>query len=201
MTDDKDNYLADLTTAPIFDDSVFLTEALKLPDCQNEDLLDAHVILAAEGAGIQDPYRFLCPDLVDISTAVSTLTVSSAHRSSMSIHSRETQSTGITSHPSRTSKDSHGLEGSPVPRAAQLARASVSSDDHYDVVMNRFRPSARHRPPSSTVSATNPVFSAPSSPAKPTPRKQKRTSRHALFSMFRRDSRCVFGLGILKTLH
>lgn len=191
MPDGGSDYLADLTTAPIFDDAVYLSEALNLSESQNEDDLDTQLALSARESGIEDPYRFLCPDAHDISTAVSTMTISSEHRSSMSIHSRETQSTGATSHPSRTSKDNPYMEGPLTLRTPPLTRVSLSSDDYYDAMMSRLRPNARHRTSSSTVSGANSIFSNSSSFLQPTPRKQKRASGLGLFSMFRKDSRCV----------
>jgi hypothetical protein len=48
-----------LSTAPIFDDAVYLSEALGLPVNQSEDDLDAELALLARESGIQDPYRFI----------------------------------------------------------------------------------------------------------------------------------------------
>jgi hypothetical protein len=111
----------------------------------------------------------------------------------MSIHSRETQSTGITSHPSRTSKDIPVLDSSPALRIAPPGRSSLSTDDYYGAVRNRFLSSTRHRT-SYSVSCAPTVH--PSSPPvfMPTNRKQKRGS-YGLFSMFRKDSRYVLLLG------
>lgn len=183
MADPAPDYLADLTTAPIFDEDVYRSEALNLPESETEDQLDAQLALEARNAGIQDPDHFLYPDVHDISTAVSTMTVSSAPRSSMSIHSRETQSTGITSHPSRTSRDYPYVESAPALRPGLLPRMSMSSDDYYDSMMGRFRSNARHR---ASHSLSGPSSLAPPKPA--TPRKHKRSSGYGLFSMFRRDS-------------
>lgn len=191
--------LADLGTALIFDDHIYLTEALHLPTQSTDDDVDSLLALQAREAGIEDPYRFLCPDVNDVSTAMSTVTLSSEQRSSMSIHSRETQSTAWTSQPSRTSRDhpyaDAPISASPILRSPQpppFARASLSLDS-YDSVMDRFRPaSVRHRDSSSTFSVTNSVRSTGSSSLpKLTPRKHKRASQ--LFAMFRRDSRCVLG--------
>jgi hypothetical protein len=192
MSDPTADYLADLTTAPIFDDAIFVSEALKLPHGQDEDDLDARLAVSARESGIENPYRFLCPDAIDISTAMSTMTVSTGHRSSLSVHSRETWSTGVTSHQSRTSRDTPYVETSPVVRMPPPPRPSLSSEDYYEAMIRRFRPNVRHRPSSSTVSGATCVLSTPSSPPLPTPRKQKRASGLSLFSMFRKDSRWVW---------
>lgn len=189
MLDRGGDCFADLTIAPIFEESLYLSEALLLPVNENEDDLDAQLAVCARESGIEDPYRYLCPDAHDISTSMSTMSLQSEHRSSMSIHSRETQSTGFTSQPSRTSRDNTFVEQSQVLRTPPpLARASLSLD-HYDSVMHRFRPGVRHRHSSSTYSAANSVLSSASSARKPAVRKHKRGS--GLFSMFRKDSRCV----------
>ncbi|KAF2795512.1 hypothetical protein K505DRAFT_273099 [Melanomma pulvis-pyrius CBS 109.77] len=191
MSEPGGDYLADLSTAPIFHDAIYLSEALGLPEGQDEDSVDAHLAMSARESGIEDPYRLLCPDLHDISTSLSTMTVASDLRSSMSIHSRETQSTGITSHPSRTSKDNGYMESTLILRTLpppSPMRGSTSFEC-YDTVLDRFRPSARHRPSSSTYSASranSALSSAPSALPKPIPRKHKRAS--SLFSMFRKDS-------------
>lgn len=197
---DAGDYFSDLTTAPIFDDAVYQLEALCLPDGQNEEDLDEQLAISAREAGIDDPYRFLCaegpdsdPDR-DLSTAVSTLTVSSERASSMSVHSRETQSTGATSYPSRTSKDQvHSDQSSTLRSPPPLTRGSFSLDS-YDAVMDRFRPTIRHRYSTSNASGTNSLRSTASSLPKPspTPRKQKRTS--GLFAMFRRDTRFAWSV-------
>jgi hypothetical protein len=49
------------STAPIFDDAVYLSEALGLPVNQNEDDVDAELALLARESGIHDPYRFIAP--------------------------------------------------------------------------------------------------------------------------------------------
>lgn len=175
------DYLADLTTVPIFDDVVYRREALCLAEDETEDQLDAQLAAAAHTAGIDDANRFLCPDVHDVSTAVSTMTLSSAPRSSMSTHSRETQSTGMTSHPSRTSRDYQFGDGGAMIRPALVPRMSTSSDDS---MMARLRYSVRHRT-SSSLSGSSSV-TPPETPS----RKQKRSS--GLFSMFRKDSRCVW---------
>jgi hypothetical protein len=193
--------LTDLTTAPIFDPAVYLFEALGLPEGQNEDDVEAHLSISARESGIEDPYRFLCPDLHDISTSISTLTVASESRSSMSMHSRETQSTGITSHPSRTSRDIPFMESTPAlrmqltpttPTTPTFSSRGSTSFDCYDTVLDRHRPSVRHRPSSSQFSnprthsaLSSSALSSSYALAKPARRKHKRKS--GLFSIFRKD--------------
>jgi hypothetical protein len=183
--------LAGLTTAALFDDAVYQSEALRLADDQNEDDIDAQLAVAARDAGIEDPYRFLNPEAHDVSAAVSTMTISSAPRSSMSIHSRDTQSTSVTSHhsASRTSRDISFMESSPVFRAPSIVRASHSMDS-YDSGIYSLQPSMRPKPFTSTVPGAT-TFPATSSPLKPTPRKVKRSSGLGLFSIFRKESRYV----------
>jgi hypothetical protein len=192
------DYLAGLTTDPIFDDAVYLSEALGLPSGQTEEDIEAHLFISARESGIEHPYRFLCPELHDISTAISTFTAASDPRSSMSIHSRETQSTGITSHPSRTSKDNPYMESTSAvrtpstPTTPAISSRGSTSFDCYDTVLDRFRPSIRHRLSSSQSSNTrthsarsNSALSSSYALPKPTPPKVKRKS--GLFSMFRKD--------------
>jgi hypothetical protein len=197
MPDAGGDYLVDLTSAPIFEDDVYNSEVLALPAGQNEDDVDSQLAVSARESGIEDPYRILCPGVHDVSIAMSTMSVSSEHRSSMSIHSRETQSTGFTSHPSRTSKDTPYMEGSTVPRTLPVAPGVVSADDYYDTMMRRFRPSYQQRTSSSTASGAHSVTSNASTSRKPTTRKQKRASGLGLFSMFRKDSRCVCCICVL----
>jgi hypothetical protein len=125
MPESQEDDSGALSTAPIFDDTVYLSEALGLPIGQTEDDVDAELALLATESGIQDPYLFLCPPQ-DISRALSTVTLDSDHRSSLSIHSQETQSTSFTSAPSRTSKDqANHIERLPVMRTPpRVARAS-----------------------------------------------------------------------------
>lgn len=178
--------VAGLTTAPVFDDAVYLSEALLLPVNENEDDLDSQLAVSARESGIDDPYRYLCPDIHDISTSMSTVSLYSEQRSSMSIDSRDT---GFSSQPSRTSRENPRMEPSPVLRKARpLPRASLSLD-HYDTVVEKHRPNVRHRHSSSTFSAANSVLSNSLPPRKSTGRKYKRGS--GLFSMFRKDPRCV----------
>ncbi|KAF2653573.1 hypothetical protein K491DRAFT_780242 [Lophiostoma macrostomum CBS 122681] len=188
MPDEGGDYLVDLTSAPIFEEALWLSEALHLVSTQTEDDLDSQLAVSARESGIEDPYRILCPGVHDVSTALSTMTVSSEHRSSMSIHSRESQSTGFTSHPSRTSKDSPYVEGSTVPRTSPTAPGTLSADDYYDTMMRRFRPSYQQRTSASSTSGVHSVVSNVSSSRKPNTRKQKRATGLGLFSMFRKDS-------------
>lgn len=185
------DYLADLTTEPIFDHVVFSSEALNLLNGQTEENLEFELVAAARDVGIEDPYRFLdipANNASNVANDTASTTVSSLHRSSMSIHSRDTQSTGVTSPLSRTSKDISALDSLATLRISP--RISVSSDDGYDNMMRRFRYNARHRT-SSNVSDVPSVSSLSSSQSKSTPRKQKRNS---LFAMFRKDSRYARGL-------
>jgi hypothetical protein len=179
------DFFADLTTAPIFDDATYLSEALLLPVNENEDDLDTQLALSARESGIEDPYRFLCPDAHHISASMSTTSLQSEQRSSMSIHSRETQSTNFTSPTSRTSRDNHYVEQVPALQSPPLTRASLSLD--YDCAMDRPRPNVRHSLSSSGFSAANSILSTTSSARKPSTRKHKRGS--ALFSVFRKELR------------
>jgi hypothetical protein len=93
-----------------------------------------------------------------------------------------------------------------TPTTPTFSSRGSTSFDCYDTVLERHRPSVRHRPSSSQFS--NPrTHSALSSSAlsssyalpKPTPRKPKRKS--GLFSMFRRDDGWVHVLDISETSH
>lgn len=160
--EDGDGYFAELTTVPIFDDAIYQTEGLELPEWEGEHVLDEQLSASAHACGIDDPDRYLCPETYDISTAISTLTVDSARASSISVHSRETQSTGMTSHPSRTSRDHSYVEPhSPMLRTPPASRGLYSND--YDSVMDRFRPQIGHSHSSSNTSYTNSMLSAASS--------------------------------------
>jgi hypothetical protein len=176
---------AALSTAPIFDDAVYLSEALGLPVTQSEDDLDAELALLARESGIE-PYHFLCPPPPhDNSRALSTITVDSDRSS---IHSQETQSTGFTSAPSRTSKDHmHVKERSPARRLhPQLARASLLVENYGHGQNISPVPPGEPRRSASTLSVAQSVLSNSSSVQQP-PRRKKRGS--ALFAMFRKDSR------------
>ncbi|KAF1842353.1 uncharacterized protein K460DRAFT_358972 [Cucurbitaria berberidis CBS 394.84] len=174
-----------LGTALIFADAVYLSEALNLPVNQNEDDVDAELALLARESGIQDPYRFLCP-VQDISRALSTLTVDSDHRSSMSIHSQETQSTSFTSAPSRTSRDQiYSPDRSPAQRVPpKLARTSLSVDK-YDQAMEGQVPGSQQRHSTSTLSVAPSTLSSASSLQSRAPRRKRGSG---LFAMFRKDS-------------
>ncbi|OCL07209.1 hypothetical protein AOQ84DRAFT_62801 [Glonium stellatum] len=175
--------LADLSSSLLFDDAVYRREALGLPVEQTEDELDERIAIEARESGIEDPYRCFTPELHDLSTAISTLTVSSAYRSSMSIHSRESHSTGFTSDPSRTSKDQH-LDSPSASRSHQLPRTSLSLEN-YDSLLERFRPSMRHSRSSSTASTAGSasLFSTSKKPGASVKRKRG----PSLLSMFRRE--------------
>lgn len=189
MPESRGDFFADITTAPIFDDALYLSEALLLPVNENEDDLDIRLAVSAREAGIEDPYSILCPETANISTSMSTMSLQSEQRSSVSVHSRDTQSTSFTSQPSRTSRDHAYAEQTPARRTPPpLSRGSLSLD-HYDIVMDRFRPNVRHRHSSSAFSASNSILSNASSSRKPATRKHKRGS--GLFSMFRKESRYV----------
>ncbi|KAF2275077.1 uncharacterized protein EI97DRAFT_451300 [Westerdykella ornata] len=186
MPDDAGDILAELTTAPIFDDAVYLSEVLELPANETEDDLEARLAALARKAGIEDPYRFLCAETQQTAIEDSATSASSAHRSSLSLYSRDTQSTGVTSHLSRASRDLPGppLEGVLTIRASSHApRSSFSSLDYYDSMMERFRSNARHQ---SSASAPDAIPYGSSVSPKLAPRKLKRAS--GLFSIFRKDS-------------
>ncbi|KNG47413.1 e3 ubiquitin-protein ligase-like protein [Stemphylium lycopersici] len=179
--------MADLVwdqTAPIFDDAVYLAEALRLPINQNEDDLDAELALQARESGIHDPYRFVPPPKT-ISRAISTMTLDSDQRSSRSIHSQETQSTSFTSAPSRTSRDHVYSTDHPTAKRAPptLTRPSHSLDNCQKAI-DCPESGIRSRQ-SSTLSVAPSVISTASSSQQAQPRK-KRAS--AIFSLFRRDS-------------
>ncbi|KAF2196062.1 hypothetical protein GQ43DRAFT_476657 [Delitschia confertaspora ATCC 74209] len=187
MSETGGDDLSNLTTAAIFDDAVYHTEALRLTEFQHEDALDEHLALAAREAGIEDLYSYLCPKTPDISAAMSTMTVSSVHRSSLSIHSHDTQSTGVTSHLSRMSKDTFYKDQLSPAHSLPLPRMS-SSLEYSDLVLQRFRPAGGLRYSSSNASRSGSIFSDVSSLPTPTLPKQKRTKTTGMFSMFRRNS-------------
>jgi hypothetical protein len=170
-----------LTTAAIFDDAVYASEALDLPAHQTEDDFDAELALLARESGIQDPYQFLSSPR-DVSRALSTMTLDSDHRSSMSVHSQETQSTSFTSAPSRTSRDQiQHSDRSPAPRTppkVALAPHDETAGAPVAVVEQRLS--------SSTLSTSQSVLSDSSASSTPVRRKKRGSG---LFGMFRRDSR------------
>ncbi|KAG9187639.1 hypothetical protein G6011_05510 [Alternaria panax] len=173
-----------LGTAPIFDDAVYLSEALGLPIDQNEDHLDAELALLARESGIPDPYRFVPPPKT-ISRAISTTTLDSDQTSSRSVHSQETQSTSFTLAPSRTSRDhlfsSDGSTTKRVPPTPPQAASIVESPQQ----VTKDPASDFKSRQSSTLSITPSVVSSSASSWQAQSRK-KRTS--AIFSLFRRDS-------------
>ncbi|CAG5178249.1 uncharacterized protein ALTATR162_LOCUS8606 [Alternaria atra] len=173
-----------LGTAPIFDDTVYLSEALGLPIDQNEDHLDAELALLARESGVPDPYRFVPPPET-ISRAISTMTLDSDQRSSRSIHSQETQSTSFTSAPSRTSRDHlFSSDGSTTKRVPPTLRRAASIVENSQKGTERPESNFESRQ-SSTLSITPSLVSNSASSWQAQARK-KRSS--AIFSMFRRDS-------------
>ncbi|KAI4620599.1 uncharacterized protein J4E87_007287 [Alternaria ethzedia] len=173
-----------LGTAPIFDDAIYLAEALGLPMNQNEDHLDAEVALLARESGVPDSYRFVPPPET-ISRAISTMTLDSDQRSSRSIHSQETQSTSFTSAPSRTSRDLIFSTDGSTTRRAPPARSQITSPveksrDFVDRPESDFQ--SRQ---SSTLSITPSAISSSASSQQAQPRKKRGS---VIFSMFRRDS-------------
>ncbi|KAI8937779.1 hypothetical protein NX059_005478 [Plenodomus lindquistii] len=190
MSDPTWNNSMALTTALIFDDSIFLSEALGLPVTQNEDDVDAELALRATASGIQDPYRFLCPPQY-ISRALSTMTAESANRSSVSLHSRETESTSFTSAPSRTSRDHlYSTDWSPARRRLpRSARASISVEQHAPTPrtsMSRPKAVTTTSSPSVTQSALSSASSLQQQQQQQQQPRKKRASN--LFSLFRKDS-------------
>ncbi|KAF2823595.1 hypothetical protein CC86DRAFT_299039 [Ophiobolus disseminans] len=179
-----DDHVA-LSTATIFEDAVYLSEALSLPVDQTEDDIDAELVLLAQESGIQDPDQFLYPPL-DISRALSTVTLDSDHRSSISVHSQETQSTSVTSAPSRTSRDQiYRSERSPPQRMPpRPARASLTIE-HPTLAINALASDAKETPSRSTSSVSGPILSSSSSSTGPAPRRKRGSG---LFNMFRKDS-------------
>lgn len=180
MTDAGGDSLADFTTAPIFDERLYFSEALLRQHGETDEHVDAQLTAAAKESGIEDPDLFLIPRpaVLDISTALSTTSLHSEQRSSVSVHSRETQSTTYTSLPSRSSRDKSPMSRMPPP----LVRASFSLDRN-DAVPETPRGAMRHRHSTSGYSSSPSLQSVQSQSG----RKQKRAS--ALFSMFRKEQR------------
>lgn len=186
MTDQTRDEQGTLRTATIFDEAIYLSEALNLPVNQNEEDVDAELALLARESGIQDPYRYLPPR--EISRALSTVTLDSDHRSSMSIHSQETRSTSFTSAPSRTSRDQlYNSEWHPIQRPTpRPARASDSIDGHdaaATVTPTFVHPNFSDSSPSIAPSVVSDHSSASSST--PAPRRK----RGSIFGVFRKNSR------------
>lgn len=177
---------ATLSTATLFDDAVYFSEALNLPLNQNEEDLWNELTMRAREAGIEDPYRFLCaPAAQNISSAISsTSTGNSEHTSSASIRSQETQCTGVTS-TSRASRASRDQAYYSEPQSAQrtpakLAQNSLSVDNVGAVFVSL---SFRQRHSTSSVPRSRPLIPAP----------RRSSMRHqrtlGLFAMFRKGSR------------
>ncbi|KAF2643391.1 hypothetical protein P280DRAFT_251744 [Massarina eburnea CBS 473.64] len=100
------DYFADLTTEPIFDHVVYNAEALLLPVNEDEDHLDNQLAIAAQESGVENPFTFLGPKMAGVLTSTA-MSLESEQGSAASIRSQETQSTGVTSQPSRRqSRDS-----------------------------------------------------------------------------------------------
>ncbi|KAF2856914.1 hypothetical protein T440DRAFT_494674 [Plenodomus tracheiphilus IPT5] len=186
MPDPTCNHAMPLTSALVFDDGVYLSEALGLPVNQNEDHVEAELALLATESGIQDPYRFLCPPQY-ISRALSTMTAESDHASSLSVHSQETESTSFTSAPSRTSRDHlYSKERSPARRVPlRPARASMTVGQRGPMTQD-----SMSRPKSAHAKSMSSVIQSALSSTSSLPQQQPRRKRAShLFSLFRRDSR------------
>ncbi|KAH4298871.1 hypothetical protein HBH64_017560 [Parastagonospora nodorum] len=170
-----------LPTAAIFDDAVYCAEALQLPADQTEDSVDRELALLAEESGIQEPCNFLYVPH-DISRALSTVTLDTDTRSSISVRSQETQSTSFTSAPSRTSKDQvQNSERMPVMRSPpQHARASPMVEQP-DLLLDTSPTAITPRFSSSNLSVSKSVLSDSSSSSNPNQRK-KRAGLLGLFS-------------------
>lgn len=185
-----------LTTAAIFDDAIYLSEALSLAANQSEDDYDADLALLASESGVEDPYRFLSSPH-DISRALSTVTLDSDHRSSMSVHSQETQSTSFTSAPSRTSRDQiHTSERSPAPRTPPKVAQALATVEHHDQTIDAPLSNVKERHSSSTLSVSRSALSDSSSSSNPAPRRKRGSG---LFGLFRKDSRYLYTIRV--TVH
>jgi hypothetical protein len=175
-----------LTAATIFDDAVYCLEALSLPVNKSEDDIEAELVLLAQECGVQDPCRLLCPPQ-DISRALSTITLDSDPRSSDSIHSQETQSTGVTSAPSRTSRDQlYPNERPPAQRCPLVLVRPPAAVEKVDLANDALPSGVKERPSSSTLSVSRSVLSSSSSSTAPASRRKRASG---LFGMFRKDSR------------
>lgn len=178
-----------LTTATIFDDAVYCAEALRLPPNQSEDGIDRELALLAEESGIQEPWKILCLPR-DVSRALSTVTMDSDPRSSISVHSQETQSTSFTSAPSRTSRDHvQNTEHLPVMRTPPKPAPTSPTIEHQDPPLEASPTRATQRPSSSTLSVSQSVLSDSSSSSNLVSWK-KRAGLRGLFS--RKNSRYMF---------
>ncbi|EMD89732.1 hypothetical protein COCHEDRAFT_1031129 [Bipolaris maydis C5] len=181
-----------LTTAPIFDDQVYLAEALGLPAHQTEDDLDAELVVLARDAGIQDPYRFM-PSPATVSRAMSTMTLDSDQTSSRSMHSQETQSTGFTSAPSRTSRDHvYSTDHVSAKRMPPVLVQASQLADNCQQPIERAEPAARPSLSSGTATSSSVTSKASSSQHEHT--RKKRGS--ALFSLLRKEARYFATTGL-----
>jgi hypothetical protein len=175
-----------LSTATIFDDAVYCSEALGLAVDEAEDKVDADLVMLAAESGIEDPSQFLCSPH-DISRALSTVTLDSDHRSSVSIHSQETQSTSFTSAPSRTSRDqAHHSERSPAMRTPPKPARTSTLVEHQSPAIEVSPARVEPRSSSPTLSVSQSVLSDASSQSTPVPRKKRASG---FFGMFRKTSR------------
>lgn len=166
------------TTALIFDDGVYFAEALALPASQNEDEVDAELAVLAAERGIQHSYQFLCPPQY-LARALSTMTTDSDHRSSRSLHSLETESTGCNSAPSRLSREQlFSKQWLPVRRAPPERKRASQPVQVYTPTTGSV-----HTKPIVSV-ATSALSS--SSPVQPPPPRRRRAS--VLFSLFRKEA-------------
>jgi hypothetical protein len=175
-----------LSTATIFDDAVYYSEALGLAGDETEAKLDDELVMVATERGIEDPVRFLSAPH-DISRALSTVTLDSDRRSSVSIHSQETQSTSFTSAHSRTSRDqSIQTERLPAmrtpPKPARTSPVVEHRSPVVDVSPTRLEP--RLSSPASFASQS--VLSDSDSQVTPVPRRKRASG---FFGMFRKTSR------------
>jgi hypothetical protein len=172
-----------LSIMHIFDDAAYLRDALRLPVTQTEDDIDLQLVMLARESGIEDPYHFLCP-VRGISRALSTTTTGSAQSSSLSVHSHQTQSTGVTD-PSRTSREQPYAKRQPPPQQQTTptpARASIAMGS----TMDYFPPEFKHRHSSASAVSAPPSMSSNASSLQKTGLRKKRAS---FLSMFRRNSR------------
>lgn len=139
-----------VTAAPslIFDPTIYEREVLLFAFDQTEDSVDKELFDFAKELGIPLLDHSLKPlENHETFTTLSTLTSSSEHRSSISIRSH---STGVTSNPSRASKEQHQqAEGPAYGLTALPVRPS------YDSVLDTIRPRLAHSRSSSSASGTS----------------------------------------------
>jgi len=166
------------TTALIFDDGVYIAEALALPATHNEDDVDAELAVLAAERGIQHSYQFLCPPQY-LLRALSTMTADSDDRSSRSLHSQETESTSLTSAPSRTSRDQLFSKQWLPLRRAPPERKRPSPPLHAST------PTAIPGHAKPTPSVVTSALPNSSSLQQPPPRRRRASN---LFSRFRKDA-------------